>query len=379
MSDANIENVMGNVPKLGFGLMRLPRVGDSDDIDVAQVKDMVDLFLSSGFTYFDTAFGYEGSEAATAEALVKRYPRDSYLLATKLPAWKAKTSEEAEQMFWTSLERTGAGYFDYFLLHNLGASRTRSFDDFGIWDFLTKQKQEGLIRNLGFSFHDKASLLDEVLQKHPEVDFVQLQINYADWENPMVESRACYETARRHNKPIVIMEPVKGGALTTLPDAAVAALQEADPQASLASWAIRFAASLDGVITVLSGMSSIEQMRDNVSFMKDFSPLDEREREAIVKARAEIDKVPTVPCTSCGYCLPECPQNIAIPGIFEAVNNFLLYGNKRNCSFTYNWNTRFQGKGVASDCIECGACELVCTQHIAIIDELKRASALFEE
>ncbi|NLG10298.1 MAG: Fe-S oxidoreductase [Coriobacteriaceae bacterium] len=387
MTEDNTENrtaggigsLVDNVPKLGFGLMRLPRIDGGNDIDTEQLKEMVDLFLSKGFTYFDTAYGYEGSEAAIAEALVQRHPRESYLLATKLPAWKAKTTADAEQMFWTSLERTGAGYFDYYLLHNLGADRTHTFDDFGIWDFLAKQKQSGLIRHLGFSFHDKASLLDEVLSKHPEVDFVQLQLNYADWENPMVESRKCYETARRHNKPIVIMEPVKGGALTTLPDAAVAVLRKANPKASLASWAIRFAASLDGVITVLSGMSNMDQMRDNVSFMKDFRPLDEQEQEVIVKARIEIEKVPIVPCTSCGYCLPECPQNIAIPGIFEAMNNLLLYGNKRSCSFTYTWNTRLQGKGVASDCIECGACEAVCTQHIAIIEELKRASDMFGE
>ena len=365
-----------DIPKLGFGLMRLPRIGN--DIDIEQLKKMVDLFLEHGFTYFDTAHGYAGSEAAIGEALVKRHSRDKYQLATKLPAWMAKTKKEAEQMFWTSLERTGVDYFDFYLLHNFGGHRGQSFDDYDIWDFLAKRKEEGLIRHLGFSMHDKASLLDELLTLHPEVEFVQLQINYADWDDPGVEARKCYETARKHEKPIIIMEPVKGGNLMTLPPTAVSNFSSLDPQVSLASWAIRFAASLDGVITVLSGMSNIAQMNDNISFMVDFKPLNEAELAAIDFARNEIAKLPTIPCTSCEYCLPACEQKVAIPGIFTSMNLRLAYNDFDGSRFSYGWSTKGQGLNPASACIECGNCEAVCPQNIPIIDELKKARECFE-
>ena len=259
------------IRKLGFGLMRLPMIGD--EVDIEQTKQMVDLFLSKGFTYFDTAYGYLGgkSEKAVKTALVDRYPRESFQLATKLPAWAgANTAEEAQNMFYTSLERTGAGYFDFYLLHNLGDSRTKAFDRFGIWDFLAEQKKKGLIKHLGFSFHDKADKLDELLTLHPDMEFVQLQINYADWESASIQSRACYEVARKHGKPVIIMEPVKGGSLASLPAPIEKIFKDADPEASLPSWAIRFAASLDGLVTVLSGMSTLEQMQDNLSFMEQF-------------------------------------------------------------------------------------------------------------
>ena len=249
-----------SIPKLGFGLMRLPMIGE--EVDIEQVKQMVDMFLEAGFTYFDTAYGYiDGkSEAAIKEALVDRYPREKYQLATKLPAWAGADADEAKAMFDTSLERTGAGYFDFYLLHNLGEHRSKAFDEFGIWDYLAEKKASGLIRNLGFSFHDKAHLLDEILTAHPEMDFVQLQINYADWENPTIESRLCYETARKHGKEVVIMEPVKGGNLAKLPESLEAIFKEINPDASISSWAIRYAASLEGIVTVLSGMSNLEQM-----------------------------------------------------------------------------------------------------------------------
>ena len=365
-----------DIPKLGFGLMRLPHV--DGDIDIEQLKQMVDMFLERGFTYFDTAYGYEGSEAAIAEALVQRYPRFSYQLATKLPAWMAKTKKDAEQMFWTSLERTGAEYFDFYLLHNIGGHRTQSFDEYGIWDFLAKRKEEGLIHHLGFSLHDKASLLDEVLTKHPETEFVQLQINYADWDNPFIEAQKCYQTARKHKKPIIVMEPVKGGNLVALPPAAIETLKALDPKASLASWAIRFAASLDDVITVLSGMSDLAQMQDNTSYMVDPKPLNEKELAAIKTVRAEINRLPAIPCTDCRYCLPVCEQKVAIPGIFEAMNLNLVYGNETGSRFSYRWNTSGSDSAPASACIECGNCESACTQGIAIIQELKKARAIFE-
>ena len=374
-----------DIPKLGFGLMRLPRIakdGETDflnrKVDIDEVKRMVDLFLASGFTYFDTAYGYMDSETAICEALVKRYPRDSYQLATKLPAWTVKSKEEAEQLFWISLERTEAGYFDFYLMHNMGGPRIPFFDDYGIWDFLAKRKEEGLIRHIGFSLHDSASVLEKLLIRYPETEFVQLQINYADWDDPTVESRKCYETARRYGKPVIVMEPVKGGNLMTLPPAAVDAFKALDPDASLASWAIRFGASLEGTITVLSGMSNMAQMEDNVSFMKGFKPLDERELTVIARVRDEIAKLPAIPCTNCGYCQPVCEQNVAIPGIFESMNLRSVFNSQEGAGFNYMWNTKGNWRSPASACIECGNCEAVCPQSIEIIKELKKARELFE-
>ena len=365
------------IKKLGFGLMRLPMIGD--EVDIEQTKQMVDMFLEKGFTYFDTAYGYLNgkSEAAIKKALVERYPRESYQLATKLPAWAGpKTAEEAQQMLFTSLERTGAGYFDFYLLHNLGDTRTQSFDDFGIWDFLAEQKQKGLIKHLGFSMHDTAEKLDEVLTKHPEMEFVQLQINYADWESPTVQSRKCYEVARKHGKPVIIMEPVKGGSLASLPAPIEKIFKDADPEASLPSWAIRFAASLDGLVTVLSGMSTLSQMEDNLSFMEDFKPLDDAERAVVDKARAALDALPQIPCTACQYCVKGCPMSINIPGVFKAMNNQLVYGNRKGALGNFAFATRQGGK--PSQCIACGQCEGACPQHIGIIGELLRAVEMLE-
>ena len=248
-----------SIRKLGFGLMRLPMLGE--EVDLEQTKQMVDLFMEAGFTYFDTAYGYLGgkSEKAVKTALVERYPRESFQLATKLPAWAGpKTAEEAKQMFYTSLERTGAGYFDFYLLHNLGNERTKFFDEWKIWDFVADLKKQGLIKHIGFSMHDSADALEAQLQAHPETEFVQLQINYADWDNDSVQSRKCYEVARKYGKSVIIMEPVKGGYLASLPEKVAEPLHRLAPEVSDSSWAIRYAASLDGLITVLSGMSTVE-------------------------------------------------------------------------------------------------------------------------
>lgn len=366
-----------SIPKLGFGLMRLPR--DGNNVDLEQTKQMVDLFLKKGFSYFDTAYGYLNgkSEEAIKVALVDRYPRESYQLATKLPAWNGPTNaREAQDMFWTSLKRTGAGYFDFYLLHNLGRGRTEAFERFGIWDFLAQQKAEGLIKHLGFSAHATADELDEILTQHPEMEFVQLQINYADWEDETIQSRKCYETARRHGKPVIIMEPVKGGALAKLPEKAAEILTNTNPNASLASWAIRYTASLEGVITVLSGMSTLEQMRDNISIIENYQPLGEAELADVEHVRKVLESIPQIPCTGCEYCLEGCPKSIAIPGTLDVINDYLIYKDLERARQSYAWVTLNLKK--ASECIACGKCETVCPQSIAIIEELSKAAALIE-
>jgi predicted aldo/keto reductase-like oxidoreductase len=369
------------IKKLGFGLMRLPTTGGKDgDVDIEQLKEMVDLFMSKGFTYFDTAYGYGNgkSEAAAKVALIDRYPRESFQFATKLPAWAGpKTAEEAKAMFWTSLERTGAGYFDFYLLHNLGSSRTEKFDEFGIWEFVLEMKAIGLIRHVGFSMHDSAEALDKILSAHPEMEFVQLQINYADWESGSVQSRRCYEVALKHNKPIIIMEPVKGGALAALPESVAAILREANPAMSEASWAIRFAASLNNVITVLSGMSNLEQMKNNISYMENFTPLNPPEKAAVDKARVALEAIPRIECTSCSYCVKDCPQGIHIPGYFDAMNRYLVFNDLGAAKFGYQLEQMF-GSEKGSACIACGACEAVCPQKINVIDELKRVVSALE-
>ena len=375
-----MERYLGeNTPKLGFGLMRLPKL-PGGKTDIEQVKKMVDLFMGAGMTYFDTAFVYDkgGSEAAAKEALVDRYPRESFTLATKLNCpMGASNEKDAKQELFTSLERTGAGYIDYYLIHGIGQRNIKYYEDFGIFDFVREQKAAGLIKHWGFSFHDTPEMLDELLTKYPDAEFVQIQLNYADWEAPNVQSRACWEVIRKHNKPVVIMEPVKGGSLATPQAEVQTILKEANPDASFASWAIRYAASLDGILTVLSGMTSIEQMEDNISFMKDFKPLTDEEQEVIKKAQAVLNGNAAVPCTGCSYCTAGCPMQIPIPEIFAARNKDLIWGKTEEAKADFA--KAVEGKGKPSDCIECKQCETVCPQHMMITRLLKEQVEYFEK
>ncbi len=355
---------------LGFGLMRLPRKGLG--IDVKQTSEMVDIFLESGFTYFDTAYVYPGSEDAIRKALVERHPRESYTLATKLMAAVAPTEALAKKELQTSLKRTGAGYFDYYLLHCLMNNNWKRYEKFNLWDFVKEEKANGTIKHYGFSFHSGPDLLDQLLTDHPDVDFVQLQINYADWESKSVQSRLNYEVARKHGKQIVVMEPVKGGKLANPPEAVKKIFDEVNPGASYASWAIRFVASLDGILAVLSGMSNVPQMIDNTTFMKDFEPLNDREREAIIKAQKIFGEMPEIPCTACSYCTKGCPKNIPIPDIFRIMNGRWQSGNIEAAASEYKALIG-DGNG-ASACIKCRQCENVCPQHIKITEELEKCA-----
>lgn len=363
-----------DIKKLGFGLMRLPKIGE--DIDVEQTKTMVDMFLDAGFTYFDTAWAYGGSEDAIRQALVERYPRESFQLATKNAAWiNCKTREDAIAQFETSLKQTGAGYFDYYLLHNLGEGRSHYFDDFDMWTWIAEMKAEGKIKHMGFSFHSTAEDLDAILTAHPEMEFVQLQINYADWEDDGVQSRACYEVARKHGKPVIIMEPVKGGMLANPPESVAMIFKDAEPDKSVASWAVRFAADLEGVITVLSGMSNIAQMEDNLSYMKDFTGLTDSQKETIKAAQEELSRIPLIPCTGCDYCAKVCPINVGVSGLFHAMNLYTLYKDEAACKQQTVWSVDNNGKKRAPDCVKCGKCEEACPQHIKIREELEKIAA----
>lgn len=371
--------------KLGFGLMRLPLLDNTkaDDVDYEQAKQMVDLFIENGFTYFDTGLMYMGTacESITKEILVDRHPRESFALVAKLHADFFDSLQGRDALFQKQLDRTGAGYFDYYLIHGIEQSLLKKYEQYDCFRWIVEKKEEGAVKHIGFSYHDTPELLDELLTKYPEMEFVQLQINYLDWESEWVQSRKCYEVCVKHNKPVIVMEPVKGGTLANMPQEAAEVLMQLDPKMSLPSWAIRFAASLDNVMVVLSGMSDMEQIQDNISYMDHFVPLTETEKEACFKAAAIINDQTAIPCTGCSYCTEGCPQQIPIPKYFSLYNEDMREDlEKKGWTINItNYQLLAEKFGKPSDCVECGQCEGICPQHLSIIGFLKEVDRHYAE
>ena len=360
-------------PQLGFGLMRLPEVNGVIDIDT--VRSMVDSFMERGFTYFDTAYVYHGgkSESVVKDALVGRYPREAFTVATKLPAWAISSMEDRDRILSEQLERAGVDYFDYYLLHSLeDGNNYNAYEKYDCFNWALAKKAEGKIKRFGFSFHGTPELLVKVLDLHPEVEFVQIQLNYADWDNAIVHSGKLYEILRERNIPIIVMEPVKGGTLANVDDDVMALFRAARPDKSAASWAMRFVAGLDGIEVILSGMSNPQQVEDNLDTFVNFEPLSESECQVLDKVKEIMLSVPLIQCTSCRYCCDGCPAGIRIPDVFSAVNTLRKFPDDNRPHFFYGGLTA--GSGKASDCIGCAQCEAVCPQHLPIVELMKEAA-----
>lgn len=367
--------------KLGFGLMRLPYAENAanGNIDVEKTKAMVDAYMAQGFTYFDTAWVYHGghSEEVFGELVASRYPREKFQVTTKMPLWGMEDPAKLDEIFNKQLEKCKVPYFDYYFLHALNKNVFQRAEKLGAFEWMQKMKAEGKIKHPGFSFHDSADVLEEILTAHPEVELVQLQINYIDWESDGVQSRKCYEICCKHNIPVAIMEPIKGGSLANIMDDAKKIFTDYNPKASVASWAVRYAASLDNILVVLSGMSNMEQLEDNMSYMKDFVPLNTDEKACVEKATKVIKDSILVPCTACRYCVDGCPAKINIPRYFELYNEQNRYG-VASYKWHYNETKKNSGSGPL-DCVECGQCEEHCPQKIKIMDMLKEVGKTFEE
>ena len=356
--------------------MRLPMQGE--DVDIEQTKQMVDTFLAQGFNYFDTAHGYiQGkSELALKECLTSRHNREEYILTNKLSEGYFKTQADIRPFFQSQLEACGVDYFDFYLMHSQGSTNYQHFKDCRAYETAFELKAEGKVRHVGISFHDRAEVLDQILTEYPQVEVVQIQFNYLDYDDIAVQSRKCYEVCRKHDKPVLVMEPVKGGSLVNLPDDAKKIFDDLHG-GSPASYAIRFAAGFPGMMMVLSGMSSMEQMKDNLSYMKDFQPLNETELEAVKKVQSIFRGMNLIPCTACRYCTDGCPRQIAIPDLFAVMNTKQIY-HDWNADFYYN--NVYTGAGRrASDCVQCGRCEKVCPQHLPIRRLLTEIAAEFEK
>ena len=372
----------GRKVDFGFGCMRLSvlQADQPDSFDYEKIEQLFDAFLKKGFTYFDTAYTYHGyhAEEAVRKALTERYPRDSFRLATKMPLRDFRDADDMERIFSEQLEHCGVEYFDYYLLHNMGTNvyeKCKKYDAFG---FVERKKAEGKIRQIGMSFHDTPELLDEILAQYGGMlDFIQLQINYMDWEQPNVQSRRCLEIAHRYGKPVTVMEPCKGGTLVNLPQEADELLKQARSDKSNASWAMRFAASQEGVTRVLSGMNTMEQIEDNGDTFLNFEPIAPQEQKIIDQVREIIEKNTPIPCTGCAYCTHGCPKNIAIPQYFALFNNVSRTTGSFSSQAAY-YNNISLNYGKASDCIGCGQCEKACPQHLPIRQFLKEVAEKFE-
>ncbi len=368
---------LNNMSKLGFGLMRLPE--NNGEIDINHVCRMVDKYMASGFNYFDTAYVYHGgrSEVAAREAIVKRYDRDSFMLATKLPAWEINKESDIERIFNKQLTRAGVDYFDFYLLHSIeDGSNYDTYVKYDCFSWGLKKKEEGKIKHFGFSFHGSPELLIDVLDKHPEMEFVQIQLNYLDRTNPVVRSGELYKILNDRNIPIIVMEPVRGGMLASMPDDVEAKFKAARPDMSVASWALRYVASLPNVMTVLSGMSNEEQMDDNLSTFLNFEPVTDDDMKIINEVTEQMLKTPQIGCTACKYCVDGCPMNISIPDVFRTINTLRRYPDDWRSKNFYSGIVESHGR--ASDCIECGHCESVCPQHLPIIELLKEAAEILD-